>query len=125
MREVFTFNRDWTFHRDDIAVRNFGASHADRFPASEWLKAGNNGISKPGYPEDESWHAVTLPHDFVIENDFSKEANYVHGSLPVGIAWYRKVFLLPEEDRGTQRCSREGRFFGVRAMELRRRRDLS
>jgi beta-galactosidase len=98
-REIYSFNRGWSFHKNDIKKRNFRASHADRFESSEWLKAGNMGIAKTGYPEQEEgeWKRVDLPHDFILENEFSQEANYVHGSIEVGIGWYRKEFYLEKE----------------------------
>ncbi|MEN8725406.1 MAG: beta-galactosidase GalA [Lentimonas sp.] len=97
MREVFCMNPEWKFHLGDIEYRNFAAIHESRFKAPEWMKAGNQSLSKSAYPDAE-WRDVNLPHDYVIEADFSAEANEVHGSLPVGIAWYRKVFEVPAED---------------------------
>ncbi|MGC6424002.1 MAG: beta-galactosidase GalA [Lentimonas sp.] len=99
MKQVFCMNPGWKFHLGDIQERNFAAIHESRFEAPEWMKAGNNGLSKPAYP-DGDWKAVNLPHDFVIEGEFSSDANEVHGSLPVNIGWYRKVFEIPADDDG-------------------------
>ncbi|MEM6885474.1 MAG: glycoside hydrolase family 2 TIM barrel-domain containing protein, partial [Verrucomicrobiota bacterium] len=92
-------NPGWRFYRGDLGKRNFDAIHASRFDSAEWMKAGNHGVSKAAYP-DQEWREVDLPHDFVIENEFSPQANQVHGSLPVSVGWYRKVFKLPEADLG-------------------------
>ena len=97
MREVFSMNPGWKFHLGDIELHNFSAIHESRFKAPEWMKAGNHGLAKPAYP-DGDWRDVDLPHDFVVEQAYTPEANQVHGSLPTSVAWYRKVFELPKED---------------------------
>ncbi|MGC6455232.1 MAG: beta-galactosidase GalA [Coraliomargaritaceae bacterium] len=99
MREVFSLNPEWKYHLGDIELHNFSAIHESRFKAPEWMKAGNHGIAKPAY-KDDHWADIDLPHDFVIEQPFSPDANQVHGSLPTDVAWYRKVFALPEGDIG-------------------------
>jgi beta-galactosidase len=51
--------------------------------------------------DDSSWRELTLPHDWSIEGQFSKEhpATPGGGALPGGIGWYRKVFYVPETYR--------------------------
>ncbi len=46
---------------------------------------------------DAKWKALNLPHDWSIEQEFSKDvpATNSGGSLPGGIGWYRKTFVLP------------------------------
>jgi beta-galactosidase len=58
--------------------------------------------SGPALPsfDDSSWSTVHLPHDFVVEGTFDREADGSHGFLPKGVGWYRKVFDLPATDRG-------------------------
>lgn len=53
------------------------------------------------------WKEVTLPHDFVVDLPFSKDASHSHGYKTVGykypetsVGWYRKEFFIPEEDLG-------------------------
>lgn len=96
-RESWSLNCDWRFHLGDLAERNWECLHRNKFAAAEWLKAGNHGPSKVGYP-DAAWRVVDLPHDFVIEGRADASANQVHGSLPVSVAWYRKQFALPAAD---------------------------
>ncbi len=98
MRVTYQFTAGWKFHRGDLAETNHRAIHANRFKRAEWMKAGNHGISRPGYP-DEDWKDVDLPHDFVVEGEFSPAANPVHGSLPADAGWYRKTFEIPPEAR--------------------------
>jgi beta-galactosidase len=96
MRTTFQFNSGWRFHRGDLEKTNNQAIHANRFDRAEWLKSGNHGIARAGYP-DTDWKDVDLPHDFVVESAFKESANAVHGSLPTNVGWYRKNFKLPDE----------------------------
>ena len=98
MRTIFQFNAGWRFHRGDLDATNHDAIHANRFKRAEWMKAGNHGVARLGYP-DSDWQRVDLPHDFVVTGAFSEDANAVHGSLPTDVAWYRKTFELPESVR--------------------------
>ncbi len=106
MRTTYSMNPGWKFHRGAICERNFSAIHAKCFSAPEWMKTGNHGLSKAGFPDD-GWQDVDLPHDFVIEGEFSSEANPVHGSLPVDAGWYRKTFHLPACEAASARVHLE------------------
>lgn len=46
--------------------------------------------------DDSGWRALTLPHDWAIEGDFSADhpSGTGGGALPGGIGWYRKTFEL-------------------------------
>ncbi len=53
------------------------------------------------------WKTVDLPHDWVVDLGFAKEASHSHGYKQVGykypetsVGWYRKVFTIPENDYG-------------------------
>ena len=55
----------------------------------------------------KEWRDVTLPHDWVVDLPFSKDASHSHGYKTVGykypetsVGWYRKVFEVPAEDLG-------------------------
>lgn len=52
--------------------------------------------------DDSSWRSVTLPHDWSVEEPFSKEHSSGTGYLPGGVGWYRKTFSLPENRRGSR-----------------------
>lgn len=45
--------------------------------------------------DDSSWRSLTLPHDFVVEGNFSQSASTSQGYLPFGIGYYRKHLTLP------------------------------
>lgn len=49
---------------------------------------------------DSSWNDVSLPHDYSIEQAYSKSAQGESGYLPGGIGWYRKTFTVPKSDKG-------------------------
>lgn len=50
-----------------------------------------------GY-DDAHWRALSLPHDWAIEGDFSQDnpSGTGGGALPGGVGWYRKTFTTPE-----------------------------
>jgi beta-galactosidase len=57
--------------------------------------------------DDKSWQQVNLPHDWVVDLPFSKEASHSHGYKMVGwkypqnsIGWYRKHFSISKSDLG-------------------------
>ncbi|WP_290077540.1 glycoside hydrolase family 2 TIM barrel-domain containing protein [uncultured Duncaniella sp.] len=58
-------------------------------------------MAKPEF-DDSSWRSLSLPHDWAIEGDFSKDnpSGTGGGALPGGIGWYRKTFTLTPEQRG-------------------------
>ncbi len=50
---------------------------------------------------DQTWRAVTLPHDWGIEGAFDQALPVGTGMLPwSGVSWYRKSFSLPAADAG-------------------------
>lgn len=51
--------------------------------------------------DDSSWRKLSLPHDWAIEGDFSKEhpSGTGGGALPGGVGWYRKSFTLTPEQK--------------------------
>lgn len=50
---------------------------------------GDNEIAWQKDFNDETWQSVTVPHDWSITQDFTKEASSGTGYLPGGIGWYR------------------------------------
>lgn len=48
------------------------------------------------------WVSLTLPHDWAIEGDFSKDnpSGTGGGALPGGVGWYRKTFTVDKADKG-------------------------
>ncbi len=95
-REHLSLDANWKFHLGDnwpnaLRLDKAGASGG---PASEKFL-------------DVGWRSVDLPHDWVVELPFDKNADTGHGSKPVGprypensIGWYRRSFTLAPEDSG-------------------------
>src|ERR1035437_6716520 len=83
------------------------ALHAQSQPASsaariresfdfgwKFLKRDAPGAQQPEF-SDSPWRSVDLPHDWSIEGPFGEQEK-AQGSLPTGIAWYRKRFRVPD-----------------------------
>ena len=49
---------------------------------------------------DSQWRRLSLPHDYSIEQQFSQSMEAESGYLPGGIGWYRKNFIIPEDQAG-------------------------
>lgn len=54
-----------------------------------------------------TWKNVNLPHDWVVDLPYAREASHSHGYKTVGykypetsVGWYRKTFTVPHEDLG-------------------------
>ena len=73
VRSVIDFNRDWKFF------------------------LGNDSAASQTVYNDSKWRKLSLPHDWGIESNFSKDhpATTQGGALPGGIGWYRKTFIVP------------------------------
>ena len=72
-RSVIDFNKDWKFY------------------------LGNDSTAINTNYNDAAWRKLSLPHDWSIESNFIKDAPATNqgGSLPGGIGWYRKTFIVP------------------------------
>lgn len=58
---------------------------------------GNDSTASQALFNDNTWRKLDLPHDWSIELPFDEKAPATNqgGSLPGGIGWYRKSFILP------------------------------
>ncbi len=72
-RQTINFNSNWKF-----SLQN------------------DNTVSNINY-NDGTWRSLSIPHDWSIENNFTKDAAATNqgGALPGGVGWYRKTFSLP------------------------------
>ena len=50
------------------------------------------------------WRQLDLPHDWAIEGDFSENnpSGTGGGALPGGTGWYKKIFKIPDSDKGKE-----------------------
>jgi beta-galactosidase len=55
---------------------------------------------QPG-TDDTTWRVVDVPHDFVVEGNFTPSAIMSHGYLPLGSGWYRKHLTVPAAYKAT------------------------
>ena len=60
-----------------------------------------DGAQRPEF-DASRWKSVDLPHDYSIEQEFSKSMEAESGYLPGGIGWYRKTFSLDESLRNKE-----------------------
>ncbi|WP_184545255.1 beta-galactosidase GalB [Mucilaginibacter sp. FT3.2] len=76
-RQTINFDKGWRFNLGDIANAENPATN------------------------DAKWRSLSLPHDWSIEGEFSKEnpATPEGGALPGGIGWYRKTFTVPASSK--------------------------
>lgn len=98
-RLSYNLDKDWRFHFGDVAS-GVGNTHSDSYALA---KAGGAAgpATKYGYDTDgDGWRAVDLPHDYFTETDFAPDNLLSHGYKTRGNAWYRKTFLVDEENRG-------------------------
>lgn len=72
-----------------------------------FAKAGYaDGPASPNF-DDRAWRSLDVPHDWAVEQPFSKDASHSHGYKTVGwkypensVGWYRKSFTIPASDLG-------------------------
>lgn len=103
MRTIIELNRNWRFfpHGElSPEVRGYGNLGFFADETRSWQKVGNHAVAKADNPHTASWRRVDLPHDFVIEGEFTRQAPANNGSLKSGEAWYVKLFSLEECDAG-------------------------
>lgn len=105
-REHISIDKDWKFafgHPfDTYKDFNNGTAYF-----SYLAKAGfGDGASSTSF-DDRSWRKLNLPHDWAVEQGFSKEASFSHGFKTIGrnfpdksVGWYRKTILISESDLG-------------------------
>ena len=70
----------------------------------------NEGPYSPKFDKSKwpaEWKTVDLPHDWVVDLPFAREASHSHGYKTVGyqypetsVGWYRKTFTIPADDEG-------------------------
>jgi len=118
-RERLLMDFGWRFHRGEIPPEAAAATAERVSSGSDWLKSAGFTYGGPARTLDDSaWRVVDLPHDFVVEGqvtrpgdeylasgghlppEAARQRHTLHGSLPVGTAWYRKTFKVAKADLG-------------------------
>ncbi len=110
MREKILFDDGWLFHRGDIKPKfpevkgtAYMSAKTERYhmgPASIGYFGDADTYDNRREHKSERWDPVTLPHDYIIDNEAKEHENCALGFFPYENAWYRKKFKLPAEDQG-------------------------
>ena len=103
MREKLDFNTGWKFCPGDQNLE------LPPFKDPMYLGAKTErelrGYASADYGKNRemmfgNWKDVTLPHDFIIEQEPKRENNTTLGYFTYHNGWYRKSFKVEESDRG-------------------------
>ena len=101
------FDREWDFYAGDIDVQyaikagcTGGVTVCDKRADGEWLAIAYNDKEVDIKLDKSLLKRINLPHDWVVEGNFSKQEWDAQGYLKQGIGCYRKEFDLPEEYKG-------------------------
>lgn len=111
-RERIRFDEGWEFAFGNAAspALDFGCGTEYFNYLTKAASVHNEGpyslqFDKSRWPAE--WKTVTLPHDWVVDLPFAREASHSHGYKTVGykypetsVGWYRKTFSVPAEDEG-------------------------
>ena len=112
-RTRHSFDNGWQFHLGDIAIKQAVKSgmqggltdaNVNRVEGEEVIIAYTDRNKIIPYKETD-WQDVNIPHDWLVEtapvNDMTIGSQPGgNGFHPSGIGFYRKEFVIPEEDRG-------------------------
>lgn len=86
-----------------VYVNNYtGTTRSENFSDNWKFYMGDaSGAQDPGF-NDSGWEQVNLPHDYSIEQEYSKSGEAESGYLLGGTGWYRKSFTLGSSAEGKQ-----------------------
>ena len=107
MRNIIDLNENWLFHKGDIKVSTpkdkgpvYAQSKAERKkigPASYYYYDKPDGYVGDSELKSDGWSYVTVPHDYIIDQDIDKNENNALGYMHYENAWYRRHFTLKGE----------------------------
>lgn len=107
-REQILLDENWQFALGDASSeeKDFGCGTEYFNYLTKAASIHNEGPYSPKF-DASSWGTVDLPHDWVVDLPYAKEASHSHGYKTVGYkypqtsaGWYRKTFKVPAEDLG-------------------------
>lgn len=103
-------NENWHFHKGDIIVPKnpekgpiYMQSKLERKlqgPAAYSYFDSVDSFQSNGEFKNDGWRYVTLPHDYIIDQDLSQSENNTLGFLHYDVAWYRRHFTLDDSHKG-------------------------
>ncbi|MDO4265490.1 MAG: discoidin domain-containing protein [Eubacteriales bacterium] len=90
--------------KERVYVSRYDGSERSQDFNDNWrFYLGDAGSAAGGTSFDDSgWDSVTLPHDYSIEQEYSKNMEAESAYLPGGTGWYRKTFTVPQSAAGMQ-----------------------
>ena len=98
-RRVVSLDAGWRFHLGEPAVPP-KKTHLDFYLYDASQTGGfRRGPEGPDY-DDSAWRQVAVPHDWMVEEDFSAEGGVSRGYRRYGTAWYRLGFDIPADADG-------------------------
>ena len=109
-RERFDTGWEFAFGNASSPALDFGCGTEYFNYLTKAASIHNAGPYSPDFDKskwDAEWKEVTLPHDWVVDLPFERNASHSHGYKTVGYAypetsvgWYRKTFTVPASDDG-------------------------
>ena len=111
-RERIRFDENWQFAFGNASspALDFGCGTEYFNYLTKAASIHNEGPYSPKFDPSRwpaVWHSVTLPHDWVVDLPYDREASHSHGYKTVGykypetsVGWYRKTFTIPADDEG-------------------------
>lgn len=85
----------------------------EKYLIKDWcFYLGDNDIAWQKDFNDKNWQKITVPHDWSITQDFTKDASSGTGYLPGGVGWYRAHIMTKEIGKLTDKIT-QLRFEGV------------
>lgn len=112
VRERILMDDDWQFAFGNASSpeKDFGCGTEYFNYLTKAASIHNEGPYTSKFQPDKwgvEWKTVNLPHDWVVDLPYAKEASHSHGYKTVGykypetsVGWYRKTFTIPQEDLG-------------------------
>lgn len=107
-RERIRLDEDWQFAFGNAASpeKDFGCGTEAFNYLTKAASVHNTGPYSPKF-DASGWKRVDVPHDWVVDMPYSKDASHSHGYKTVGhkypetsVGWYRKTIAIPETDKG-------------------------
>ncbi|WP_308758029.1 beta-galactosidase GalA [uncultured Bacteroides sp.] len=112
VRERILMDEDWQFAFGNASSpeKDFGCGTEYFNYLTKAASIHNEGPYSPKFDASKwsaTWKNVNLPHDWVVDLPYAREASHSHGYKTVGykypetsVGWYRKTFTVPHEDLG-------------------------
>ncbi|MCF0160454.1 MAG: beta-galactosidase, partial [Bacteroidaceae bacterium] len=108
VREHLSIDEGWRFAFGDASSPASDFGHGTEY--FNYLTKANSKHNEGPYSkkfDDSAWKVVDLPHDWVVDLPYAKEASHSHGYKTVGykypktsVGWYRKTLVIQPKDAG-------------------------